>query len=422
MGNSKQARYNRIGSSGHNPNNYIHLDMMNAPASTIARTFRSGFSFNSGRFASMQNGHRFMFKTLTPEIRRQLYETGGKTRKSMEPPPPALESYIKFLYAYDPSNALTTFNDLSINDLYFWDASAAAFDFSYSDTTSVTRVLTIVEGTPYHANASSESDLIRDFCGNALDSSFIAPDQPLAFRLKFDPTTFQNPNKFHFVPVPPEPDNPNQALVPETYDISAVVHFADNTSFDLSYELLNVKRGETQNQLVDISLGSTFLNSEPLLTKLRNGNFKIETHVSQRNKYTGKFEIDKDTKAKNIVDFPNNVTNGIFVYTPPFLITDFSLVDLSNDRNERINIADDFSKTGIPRNITLAGSKYLANHRYPDLSGLLFVDNSYSVNRITVTYNRGFPSNVLNDWIHKIEYNQRDQLLSSGWKDVLIVM
>lgn len=404
MGNSKQARFNRIGSSGHNPNNYIHIHMMNAPATTISRTFRSGFSFSSGRYPSIQNNHRFMFRTITPDIRRQLYETGGKTRKSMEPPPPAFEDeWVKFFYAYDPANNLTTANDLSINDLYFLDMSVNAFDFSWNNADETKRVFTIVEGTPYHENASSESNKAIDFCGNTLDSSFIVPDQPLAFRLKFNPTSFKNPNEHHFVP---------SASAPATYGIKTSVRFSDNTISDLSYHI-TASLGATQNQFVDISLGATILNNKTLLPKLQKGNFKIETHVTQRNKYSNAYEIDKDTDGKNIVEFSNDVSKGMFVYTPPYLITDFSLIDLSN--NATNNVADDFKGQTLTTK-TLATKNNLENFRYPDLSGLLFVDSSYAVNRLTVTYNHSFPSNMHEDWIHKIQYNQTQDDIN--WKDV----
>lgn len=407
MGNSKQARFNRIGSSGHNPNNYIHVDMINAPATTIGRTFRTTYMRSRGVNPSIQNNQRFVFKTVTRELRQQLYETGGKTSEAMKPPVPPPQSYedwVAFKIAYPPMAALTVANDLSINDLWFWDSSAGTFDFSYEGVkaTPNKRVFTIVEGTPYHMQASTESNQSRDFCGNDLDSSFIVADQPLAFKLMFDPASFSDANKYHFV----------ASTEPKNFDISSVLHFSDGTTSNLHFDISSTL-GETANQTVDISLGSTILNNAASLEKLQKGNFKIETQILQYNKNTKTYDVNAATKNKNVVEFKNNISTGFHVYTPPYLVTDFSLLDIttSNTVNKALltnhvgNQSRDPSKPQMP------------NTRYPHLAGKIFLDNAYLRNNITMTLNHGFPSDVSNDWIDAIEYNQSADR-SGGWTDV----
>ena len=59
----------------------------------------------------------------------------------------------------------------------------------------VSRVFTVVRGTPYESHQRVHANQATDFCGNAVDSSFLVPDQPFAVRLRFDPTSFKATQK-----------------------------------------------------------------------------------------------------------------------------------------------------------------------------------------------------------------------------------
>lgn len=405
MGNTKQARYNRLGATTHNANNTIHISMTSAPASTSGRTFRSMFAFKQGVSAASQSNVRLNIKTITPELRRRLFITGGKSKEAMKDPPPEFERWIKYL------------GDVSLNNanILYYDASSNAFNFSYGSTSSSIgkRVITLVEGTPYDANPSLSpvelAERVRtDFCGNSLDSSFVVADQPLAFRLTFNPTTFpsdpddpQNFKTFHFTGATPN------------YAVQTKVKIDEGVEFDISSNL-NVVSGEIWNQTVDVSLGMHVFNNSDRLADLRKSKkISFIPFITQRSKYTGIYNPDPDlgepeNLRKNRLDISNSLQTGFYVYTPPYLVTDVSLINGSVlDRNGRPNMAHEEN-----------GS--VNNNKYPTLKDKVIFNAKYKTNGIHMTLNYPFPSDVSSDWIEsvKVNFKQPNPSAASDWIDV----
>lgn len=373
--------------------------MTSAPASTSGRTFRSMFAFNQGVVASTQNNVRLNIKTLTPELRRRLYETGGKSKEAMKDPPPEFESWIKYI------------GDVSLNNanILFYDSSSSAFNFSYGSTSSKVekRVITLVEGTPYDANPSlSAADLATrvrtDFCGNSLDSSFAVADQPLAFRLMFNPMSFKSdPKDFHFAgPIP-------------NYDVRTKVQIDGGAAFDISSNV-NVELGEITNQTVDVSLGRhVFDNSGHLADLRRSSKISFIPYITQRSKRTGVYNpdpalSDPEFLDKNRLDISNSLQTGFYMYTPPYLVTDVSLIDGSVlDRSGKPNMV------GVENN-------GVENNKYPTLKNKVIFNAKYKTNGIHMTLNYPFPSDVSSDWIESVQVNfkQPNPSATIDWIDV----
>lgn len=420
MGNSKQARYSRLGGTPHHANNTMHIHMTSAPASTAGRTMRSTFLFRQGVMPSNQNEVRLNVKTLTPEIRQRIYTSGGKTKDSVKPPPPALIKFVKFrrFWVNRPwplEYQMKTQNQLDIEDLLFWDASSSSFDFSYTDLTQKKqRVFTLVKGTPYSSTAS-EGDVdvnpAIDFCNTVLDSSFLLADQPLAFRLGFEAASFGEPDKKHFKKYYP-PDyqifHPN-GLGPY-FDVSSTVILNNqvpmgNATIDFSATI-----GEVHRQHVDVSFSFAKLNGDNTKA-LSQGEISLNLYIRQRNIYTNEFVGDPD--VSRTIHIPNVLTDGsygLFMYTPPFLIRDVSLVEgsvLSSGLQDKSRLVGPLDET--------TGTKFdYYNAQYPDLSGIKFADSSYNTNGIVLTLNHPFPTSVSNDWIESVQIKDGAQ----RYKDV----
>jgi hypothetical protein len=420
MGNSKQARFSRLGGTPHHANNTMHIHMTSAPATTIARTMRSTFMFRQGMVPSNQNEVRLNIKTLTPEIRQRIYTSGGKTKDSVKPPPPALIKFVKFrrFWVNQPLESQTKMkNMLDIEDFLFWDASSSSFDFSYTDLRQEKqRIFTIVKGTPYSSTAANGDVSVnpaRDFCNTALDSSFLLADQPLAFRLGFEAASFGEPDEKHFVkyyPVDWQIFHPN-GLGPY-FDVSSTVILNNrvlmsNATVDFSATIKEVNR-----QHVDISFSFKDLNGDNT-SALREGDISLNLAITQKNIYTNEFVGDPD--VSRTIHIPNALTDGsygLFMYTPPFLITDLSLVNgsvLSSGLQDKSRLVGPLDET--------TGTKlYYYNAQYPDLSGVKFADSSYNTNGIVLTLNHPFPTSVSNDWIESVKID--DFGLGQGYKDV----
>ena len=69
--------------------------------------------------------------------------------------------------------------------------------YNWSTVDASSRVFT-VRGTPYESHQRVHANQATDFCGNAVDSSFLVPDQPFAVRLRFDPTSFKSDTEKSF--------------------------------------------------------------------------------------------------------------------------------------------------------------------------------------------------------------------------------
>ena len=420
MGNSKQARFSRLGGTPHHANNTMHIHMTSAPASTAGRTMRSTFMFRQGVMPSNQNEVRLNVKTLTPEIRQRIYTSGGKTKDSVKPPPPALINFVKFrrFWVNRPApleSQMKTQNELHIEDLLFWDASLSSFDFSYADLTQEKqRVFTIVKGTPYSSTASGGDVDVNpaiDFCNTVLDSSFLLADQPLSFRLGFEAASFGEPKEKHFqkyYPVDYRIFHPN-GLGPY-FDVSSTVRLNNleqisNASFDFSATI-----GAVHRQHVDVSFSFAGLNGENTRA-LGRGDISLNLAIRQKNIYTSEFVGDPD--VSRTIHIPNTLTDGsygLFMYTPPFLITDLSLVEGSvlssglQDKSRLVGLLDESTSNKLD----------FYNAQYPDLSGVKFADSSYNTNGIVLTLNHPFPTSVSNDWIERVQMNDRNQ----GYQDV----
>lgn len=411
MGNSKQARFSRIGGTPHNSNHALHLHMTSAPASTTGRVFRTPFLFHKGMVPSNQNDLRYRIRTLTPEIRRQLYEGGGRSYESMKPPPPEFEKWVKFYRDSAPAFA----SDLSLADPFavqLWDASKGSFvtwNSTASDLSS--RVFTLVRGTPYESHERVNLNRATDFCGNAVDASFLVSDQPFAVRLQFDPSTFtSDTQKFHFEETITDHGPLHPARDPKNYDVSASLVFKSGFDAPMTRDL-SAQLGEKTNQGVDLSFSTEiFLNndlSKVYINALREGDFYINPQITQRSKGSGMYVKDPLTarNATNHIDVSNSLASGIFVYTPPYLFVDASMVH------------GDVHQSGLANQSTRDANTLPATHRYPflnhpqssasvsDMSALVLLDTTVAKCGIHVTTNHPFPSKVRKDWIHDIKYS-----------------
>ena len=434
MGNSKQARYNRIGATPHHANNSLHLNMTSAPSSTAGRTFRTPFIFNKGLMPSSQNDLRFKYRTLTPDIRRRLWGGGGRSYESMKPLPPEFEDWVRF----KRNNLLNPLfsNDLSLADpfVHLWDASKGQFvswDSTASDLSS--RVFTVTYGTPYeyfdhnHANLqfkNQQKKITTDFCGNALDSSYLVPDQAFAVRLRFDSATFVSDlNDFHFIETVNKYGGVHAARDPKNYDVSSHMILKNGSRIPMSVDL-SATLGQRSGQGVDVSFGPTewnyFTSTSPslLLRELQEGDFIINPRVTQRSKRTGAYIPDPTAQPSvTRIDVSNSLEGGIFVYTPPYMVVDASMM------NGSVHVGGKPNLSKPPG----AGSRN-ATHRYPmlnypasastlsDMSALIILDTSYSTCGINMTLNHAFPSNVRKDWIESVKYSFKE---APDWDSVV---
>lgn len=391
--------------------------MTSSPASTTARNMRSTFMFRQGVAASNQNEVRLNVKTLTPEIRRRIYASGGKTKDSIKPPPPGLINFVKFrrYWVNGPLNQMKTADRLHIEDLWFWDVSSSQFDFSYADLAQNERIFTIVKGTPYSSTASGDDISVnpaRDFCNTVLDSSFLLADQPLAFRMGFQKESFSEPDEKHFVKFYP-PDykiyHPN-GLGPY-FNVESMIQINNQLVIDSTVDI-SATIATTDNQCVDVSFSFADLNGDQI-DLLRQGDLSLKLEIKQKDIYTNVFRSDPD--VSKIIYIPNTVENeryGMFMYTPPFLIKDLSLVDasvLSSDPQE------DKSRLVGPNDTGNQGLLF-ENAQYPDLSGVKIADSSYNINGIVLTLNHPFPTSVSRNWIESLQINNGNT--GDNYKDV----
>ena len=405
MGNSKQARYSRIGATPHHANNYIHIDMMSTPASTSGRTFKSGYKFNMGVSPANQNSLRYNIKTLTPEIREQFWRTGARTRESMKPPPDPFVDWVKFVRP--------RMTDLSLSDsnvhMSLYDSSAGTFYTHYSATSTndfSRNVFMVVEGTPYESDVLTKGrsalELKTDFCNNRMDSSFIVPDQPFALRFQFNPTTFVDPSKYHFEGVLHE-RHPLLPRVDPEFKVLPLIKFDDGSIVEMSANY-NVRLGERNLQTVDISFGKAQYENGVALSGFKKGNFTINPQIMQMNKRHGGYHMNPDTIGKNNIDICNNMTSGVVIYNPPYMITDLSLVDAS--------VLQRVGKPNVSHDVDVS------NFKYPHLMYKKVVDSSYNTSGIHLTLNSSFPTNVVSDWVERVQFSfKEDRDTPSNWKD-----
>lgn len=415
MGNSKQARFSRIGATPHHANNAFHLHMTSAPASTTGRTFRTPFlSTSRGMFPSNQNNLRFSYQTVTPEIRRRLWEGGGKSSESMKPPLPEFEPWVKF--SRTPISHFL--NDLSLNDnkVKLWDMSKGTFE-PWSQRVETHRVFVVTKGTPYDSSADIY-DAAVDFCGNATDASFLLANQPFAVRLEFDPATFiSDPEDFHFQGAVNKTYGIHYPRDPPVFDVSCSVLLGGGSrTFSGFSRDLSVNRPETSGQAVDISFQLDEL-TDAQVDLFRAGGFVLDPQITQRSKRSGTYEFNRASASTNFIEISNNLENGIFVYTPPYLIVDASLVH--GDVHIRGQANQSKQPVQKSRRSRYPGLNYGVGS---DISALIIADfNAVGQSGIHLTLNHPFPSDVSSDWIKSVQYSfDSDQSTFYHVKDISI--